>query len=231
MGLSDEMFARSLRRGGFSTGPSSFFSSFGATENPISEGGAWVSGGIFSGRTDVQLASGNAYGTMTTFSGNFIDSCCHLSNWNAADHSIECTVHNSSAVTGLECELLLRCDITSGHVFAYEIDLYKGGNGLALVRWDATTATPNAYEQLRAYVSDEVPLAHGDKVYGEIRGTVIVCKYKPVAGSWSTIFTYDTAGDTTKLTNGKPGMGFWNDTGNGANSPNFAFSDFLATAL
>jgi hypothetical protein len=204
---------------------------FPLTENPISEGGAWTGGDIFIGRTDVQTGNGNVYGTMINFDGaNYMDSCAHLQGF-GANHSITATIYNNGATNGLEIELLLRADITSQHSFAYELDCYWTGHGIALVRLDQTTANRNAFAILRNYVPNETPFNNGDQVYGSIVGTVITCRYKRTGGSWSTIFTYDTAPNGTKHSTGNPGVGFWNETGSSANNGKFAFSDFLAQTL
>ena len=209
----------------------SYSTTFAGTENPISEGGAWISGGIFSGRTHVQTGNGNVYGTMISFDGtNYMDSCAHLQGF-GANHAITATIYNNGVVNGLEVELLLRADITSQHSFGYEIDCYWDGRGIALARLDQTTANRNAFAILRNYVPNETPFNNGDQVYASIVGTVITCRYKPVGGSWSTIFTYDTAPNGTKYSTGNPGVGFWNQTGSSANNGKFAFSDFSAQRL
>src|SRR5262249_23427568 len=98
-----------------------YTTNFPSSENPISEGGRWINGGIF-GKTDVQTAPGKAYGTMVSFDGSqFIDSCACLSGF-GPDHEVFCTISNSGAVNGLEVEILLRADITSDHIFLYELD-------------------------------------------------------------------------------------------------------------
>lgn len=211
-----------------------FSTNFPATENPISQSGAWISGAVFSdgaaSKTNVQTA-GKAYGTMVSFdSTNFIDSCACLSGF-GPDQEVTCTVAASGTLTGLEAEILLRASITSAHVFLYELDCVKDTNGIALVRWDMTLASPNNFTVLRAAVTNETNFNNGDQVYGSIVGTVITCKYKLSGGSFSTLFTYDTASDATKYSSGNPGIGFWNQTGSSTNQPNFAWGDFLAKTL
>lgn len=210
------------------------FTNFPATENPISQGGIWTPGSTFSAgaasKTNVQTA-GKAYGTMVSFDGtNFTDSIACLSGF-GANQEVTCTLAASGTVTGLEVEILLRADITSAHVFLYEFDCVKDLNGIALVRWDMTVASPNTFTVLRNAVNSEVSFNNGDQVYGSIVGTLITCKYKPSGGSFSTLFTYDTVSDATKYSSGNPGIGFWNKNGPGTLDPNFAWSDFLANTL
>lgn len=214
----------------------SFSTNFPATENPISQSGKWTNGSTFSQgaatKTNVQTA-GKAYGTMVAFDGtNFDDSIACLSGF-GPNHEVTCTISNSGGFSGfsLELEILLRSSITSAHVFQYEVDCVFGDLGIDLVRWDMTAATPNSNTNLRSRVHGEVAFNNGDQVYASIVGTLITVKYKPFGGSFSTLFAYDTAGDTTKYSNGNPGIGFWNQTGSATNQPLLAWADFLANTL
>lgn len=214
-----------------------FSTSFPApAENPISQSGAWQNASIMSAgagtKKDVQTAAGEAYGTMVNFDGtNFTDAAAHITQAFHADQEVTCTLLNNAAPNGLETEILLRADFTSAHVFTYEIDCVLSGPLLNLVRWDMTVANPNTFVELRTGVSGEVAMADGDQVYASIVGTVITCKYKPSGGSFSTLFTYDTSGDATKYSSGKPGVGFWNETGVAANQVKLGWKDFLANGL
>jgi hypothetical protein len=212
----------------------SFSTTFPATENPLSQSGAWTEGTIMSAgagtKTACQSATG-AFGTMVSFDGtNFTDSCACLSGFKN-DQEVLCTLLNNAAPNGLETEILLRADITSAHIFLYELDCVLSGGGISLVRWDMTVASPNSFTVLRAHPPNEVNFQDGDQVYGSIVGTLVTCKYKAGAGSLTTLFTYDTASDTTKYSTGNPGIGFWNETGSSANQPKLKWKDFLANQL
>ena len=215
-----------------------YTTNFPLSENPINEGGRWINGGIF-GKTDVQTTSGKAYGTMVSFNGSqFIDSCACLSGF-GPDHEVLCTISNSGAVNGLEVEILLRADITPDHIFLYELDCVYKNLGIDLVRWDMTKANPNSFAVLRksrtllrGLLGGEVPFSSGDQVYGKIVGTVITCRYKRVGEkAFSDLFAYDTAQDPVRYSNGNPGIGFWNDTGNASHRSKFGWSDFIANTL
>lgn len=210
-------------------GSLTYSTSFPATENPMVDDGGWTQGGVFAGRTNVRTSGGNAFATMTSFDTvNYIDSCAHRAGF-PADHEVICTVHNASAVVSLEIEILLRADFSAAHAFAYELDWTFTDKGVALVRWDATVATPNVFDVRRALVSNEATPNDGDQLYGSIVGTVITCKYKPAGGAFSTLFTFDTASDIIKLSSGNPGVGFWNNTGGSTSA--LAWADFTANAL
>ena len=220
------------------TRTATYTTNFPLSENPISDGGRWVNGGIF-GKTDVQTAPGKAYGTMVSFNGSqFIDSCACLSGF-GPNHEVLCTISNSGAVNGLEVEILLRADITSAHVFLYELDCVYADGGIHLVRWDMTKANPNSYTVLRKshtvlrkLLGGEAPFSDGDQVYAKIVGTLVTCRYKRVGeGAFSDLFTYDTAHDPVRYSSGNPGIGFWNETGSASNQSKFAWSDFIANTL
>jgi hypothetical protein len=211
---------------------------FPLSENPISEEGRWISGGIF-GKTDVQTASGRAYGTMVSFDrSNYVDSCACLSGF-GPDHEVTCTIANHGAVGGLEVEILLRADITPDHIFVYELDCVYAERSIHLARWDMTKTNPNSFADLyrsstmvRKFLGGEVPFSNGDQVYAKIIGSIITCKYKRVnEQSFSDVFTYDTAQDPVRYSAGNPGIGFWNETGIVPNQSKFAWSDFTANTL
>lgn len=215
-----------------------YTTNFPLSENPINEGGRWINGGIF-GKTNVQTAPGMTYGTMVSFDGSqFIDSCACLSGF-GPDHEVLCTISNSGAVKGLEVEILLRADITPDHIFLYELDCVYTKLGIDLVRWDMTKANPNSFAVLREsrtllrkLLGGEVPFSSGDQVYGKIVGPVITCRYKRAGEkAFSDLFAYDTAQDPVRYSNGNPGIGFWNDTGNASHQSKFGWSDFTANTL
>jgi hypothetical protein len=205
-----------------------YTTNFPLTENPISEGGRWTNGGIFS-KTNVQTSPGKAYGTMVSFDGtHYIDSCACLSGF-GPDQQVTCTIANSGAPSGLEVEILLRAVIASDHIFLYEVDCVTSISGISLVRWDNTTANPYAFTVLRQYQVGEAPLADGDQVFASIIGTLITVKYMRAGGAFSTLFTYDTTNDSVKYSSGNPGIGFWNETGSASNQSKLAWSNFTAS--
>jgi hypothetical protein len=209
-----------------------YTTNFPLAENPISEGGRWTNGGIF-GKTNVQTSPGKAYSTMVSFDGtNYIDSCACLKGF-GPDQEVTGTIANNGGFSGwsLELEILLRADITSDHVFLYEVDCVYGNNGIALVRWDMTKANPNSYTVLRIWQQSEVPFSNSDQVYASIIGTLVTVKYKRAGGAFSTLFTHDTANDSLRYSSGNPGISFWNRTGSASNQSKFAWSDFTANTL
>lgn len=225
------------RRHGGSPAGKSYMTAFGATENPLSQGGLWTNGGVFSdgaaSKTNMQSGANGAYGTMVSFDGtNYIDSCACLSGF-TGNHSTQGTIANAGGFSGfsLELELLLNATITSSVVTLYEVDCVFGGPGIDLVRWDMSLGSPNAFTTLRNRVDGEVPFNNGDQVYASKSGTLITVRYKSSGGAFSTLFTYDTVNDATKYTGGNPGIGAWNQTGNAGDESLFAWSSFTAIDL
>lgn len=208
-----------------------YTTNFPLTENPISDGGRWTSGGVF-GKTDVQTAAGRAFGTMVSFNGSqYIDSCACLRGF-GADHEVFCTISNNDAANGLEVEILLRADLTPEHAFLYELDCVYSDRAIHLARWDMTKENPNSFAELGKFMGGHVPLSNGDQVHAKIVGTVITCQYKRAdRAAFSRLFTYDTARDAVRHTSGNPGIGFWNETGSASNQSKLAWSNFTANTL
>lgn len=206
--------------------PNTYTTSFPLTELVISEGGAWTSNAV-APRTPVQTANGNAFGTMSSFDGvNFNDSAACLSQSFSADQQITATLYNNGAIDGLEAELLLRCDFSPTRAFCYELDLTISGQ-LNWVRWDMTSSSPNAFQVLVSVTRPSAAHYTDGAVWtARVVGTVLTAICDGV-----TVLTYDTAGDATRLSAGKPGMGFWNSTGSSSNSPKLGWKDFTATAI
>lgn len=214
-----------------------FFTNFPATENPISQAGAWTNASIMAAgaatKKNVQTNGAEAYGTMVSFDGtNFTDAGACLTSPFSANQEVTCTLLNNSAPFGLETEIFLHTDFTAAHIFTYEFDLVLSSKEVILTLWNMTVASPNAFTTLRAGVGGEIPMTDGDQYYASAVGTVLTFKFKPVgSGSFSTLFTYDTAGDAVKFSSGRPGVGFWNETGVAGNQPLLGWKDFLANGL
>lgn len=167
---------------------------------------------------------------MVSFDGtHFQDSCAFLSGF-GPDQQVTVTL-NVTSLTDVELEILLRCTGSASQLVAYEIDAVGNNKGINLVRWDGTAGSPQAFTILRNLVINEVGLATGDQIRAKIVGTFITVDYKPSGGSFSNLFTYETASDGTKYSGGNPGIGFWNQSGSAANEPNFAMSSFAAITL
>lgn len=206
---------------GFGTG---FFTNFPSTENPLSQSGAWIEGGISSPRTNAQSTTGHAYGTMSSFDMvNFNDSIAVLAQNFPANQAVQGTIFNSSALSGQEVELILRGNISGASNTGYEVDLVLSNNSANLVSWNGP---PNDFTILVNDATTNASFNNGDVWYAQIVGTVVTVKCNNLP-----VISYDTSGDTFKISSGHPGVGFWNQTGSSANSIKFGWSTFMANYL
>ena len=198
---------------------------FPLTENPISEGGAWVNG-LATGLDwqNMQTGSGNAYATATNPSA-FDDNCAHLTGF-SANHSIEGVVHKAGGYAPAdvhEIELLVRCTITAQSAKAYEVLMDTAGN-FQYVRWNGPVN--DATFDLFTDGSGTGPgtVANGDIIRAEM------------VGDWLTLFKNGsqvfTARDVTagKLTTGNPGIGSFM-RGNGNVLASFGWQSIVAGNL
>lgn len=217
-------------------GPSFYETTFDATENPISEGGRWLSGlqdgGFWS---DIRTSAGlGAYGTQTgAVSPPYDDSCAYLLPeagrvWRA-NQTVEAQVFvtTRSGWTGFhECLLLLRGTLSEDFNQCYEC-LFPATpstwNLHELVIWKGPPGenpggaggNPDTFTVLDS-TTDWAGLNDGDWIKASIIGTVIRTYHRTDSGSYGDpIVTYDTAGDALKIARGNPGFGHWkNGAGN-----------------
>jgi len=181
-----------------------YSTSFPATENPISEGGAWVNG-LATGLlwNDMKTANGNIIATATIPSG-FADNCAHLTGF-APDQYIEGVVHREAGYNPTdphEIELLLRAQFTANNCRCYELLTATDGSS-AIVRWNGPASD---FTVLDATGSGIGAIAHGDVVRLEMVGSALKA-YK------NTVLALEVT--DTVFTDGNPGVGsFMRGTGN-----------------
>jgi hypothetical protein len=206
------------------TGGLSYTTNFTGTENPLSEGGVWTLGGTTGLKWhNPQKSGGRAFGSQIPHAPPpYDDSIAHLSGF-PADHSVEATLYSNNPVGGLEVELLLRFQITANNARGYEVDLYRGGGSVHIVRWNGPQ---NDYTDLSGAVTQNVSFNDGDGWYAEMVGNVITVKCNNLL-AWQS----DRTGDATIWTSGNPGIGFYVDTNLGAPSANDTFGWKSFTAL
>lgn len=210
-------------RSGNAPGLKSYSTNFPLTENPLSEGGIWIAGGISPPRTNPQTASNHAYGTMTTFDGtNFPDSIAVLAATYHPNQSVSGTVWNSGAVDGTEIELVLRGLISPASNTGYEVDIVHIGPLVNLVSWNGPA---NNFTVLTSSTTN-IDLSDGAVWFASIIGTVIT-----VTCNGNSVLSWDTSGDAFKISSGSPGLGFWNQTTSSVNSPLFGWKHWQAAEL
>jgi len=204
-----------------------YFTTFGTTENPISESGAWSN--IDATRTRIATGGGHAFGTQ--FGGGYDDSVAWLDGTWPADLQLTATVFRGTSSGIEELELLLRGAQTSTTTTGYEVNFAHDGQYVNLYRWEGGTDladfVPLVAENTHSIAGG---LNSGDRLRVRIQGDTISAFYNKGTG-WVTIFTgSDTSsGGHAKYATGRPGIGAFKTAGSGALSQ-FAFDDLTVVA-
>ena len=202
----------------------SYSTSFDTTENPLSEGGRWITGKAVGLDWNNPLTeSGVVHASVRSgASGNrYDDSIAHVSNSFVdfkPDQHAQATVYRAPgyAPTGSkhEVELLLRFEITAHNARGYEV-LWGWDGDFAIVRWNGPLGN---YTTLYSTFLEQ--LVDGDVVRAEISGSVIKV-YKNGA--------LKAAPTDTTFADGQPGVGFW--PVDSSTPANYGWKDFAAGNL
>lgn len=197
-----------------------YTTNFPLTENPIWEGGNWISGqSVGLDWKNVRTSGGLACGTQTG-SGGYDDSTAILAGSWGADQWAQATVHtvNQSGNKYEEVELRLRTSISAHSITGYEINcrcLKTSGSYCQIVRWNGPLGS-------FTYVAECNPpscgVANGDVMKATIVGSTITLY---INGSQVL------QGKDSTYTSGSPGIGFFNDSSSG--NSDFGFSSFTAS--
>ena len=196
----------------------SYSTNFSLTENPISEGGRWVNGGVAGlDWTGVQTISGLAVRTASSVA--YSDPTAVLAGIWGPDQTVEAKVHsrNQTADYYQEVELRLRSAIAAHSITGYEVlfrCLKTGAAYAQIVRWNGPLAD---FTYLAKKSGAQYGVADGDVVKATITGNVIRGYINGVE--------VVTARDST-YSSGSPGMGF--NYGVGATYADFGFTRFSA---
>jgi len=186
--------------------PNSYTTSFVTTEQPLSEGGKWISGrAIGVDWADVRTSIGLAYGTESgKRKGDeaYDDSTALLAGTWGADQTAEAEVRSlrPSDDDFEEVELRLRSSLSSHNATGYEVlfRCSKSANAYAsIVRWDGGLGRFTYLSQKNGPVFG---VADGDIIKATAIGSVITGYINGVEVIRATDKTYD---------HGSPGMGFW----------------------
>lgn len=193
-----------------------YSTNFPLTENPISEGGKWINGGVTGlDWGNVQTAAGLAFGT--TLSTTYADPTAVLTgSWNA-DQQAQATVKVTTAISSCchEVELRLRTTITAHSITGYEINcsVARGNPYVQLVRWNGPLSS-------FTYVNTttNTGCANGDVLKATITDSTI------------TVYKNGTQvlqGADSTYASGAPGIGFYDNSDSNWNF--FGFSSFTAS--
>jgi hypothetical protein len=201
----------------------SYSTTFPLTENPISEQGKWVNGGVVGlDWTTVSTTPGRAVGHET--GANFTDSTAVLQNlsW-APDQKATAVVSTTDAPVdncSQEVELRLRTVVSAHSITGYEINYEYSTNSsgyMQIVRWNGAFGD---FTVLRTFNGQQYGVTNGDTVMATIVGNVITAYKNGVQEGQVTDSTYAS---------GSPGIGFNLDNGvSGCSGTNDGFSSFTA---
>lgn len=217
----------------------SYSTAFPLTENPISEGGAWISGGVSGYYNDVRTTPGLAFGGGISPSPPFNDPIALLNgSWGndqlAAGH---CRTVNQQAGFNQEVAFHLRMKFGSKSTLSmpcgYEI-LFKCFNNTNwytdVVRWNG----PAEDFDILVHTTSGPGLSDHDFLMATAIGSVITAYVNGVV-----VNAYDTASDTApasglgpaRYLSGQPGIGMFQHGQTTATLPDFGFYDFSACEL
>ena len=194
---------------------------FPRAENPISEGGAWISARAATlDFADVRTEPGFAYGDE---SGKikYDDATAVLAgNW-GPNQTAEATVRtvNQSETVWEEVELRLRSAFAPHKATGYEINFrcLKTRNAYCeIVRWDGPLGK---FTYLKHADGAQYGVANGDVIKATIVGNVITAYVNGVQKIQATDNTF---------TDGAPGIGFYLEGATGVNR-DYGFTSFTAT--
>ncbi|HQR22179.1 MAG TPA: hypothetical protein PKV98_15015 [Burkholderiaceae bacterium] len=214
----------------------SFATLFESTENPLSEGGAWVK----AGSAWQTVRSLNSYACGAAYTDAEDDAYVKLSSSTFAapndDYEVVATVrHVNDQLAVQEIEILLRVVDTSTTINCYEVLVATNGS-ITLVRWngiphngeylilDSTTSNPASWS------------GNGDKIKARVTGTnPVVVNVWHAPSSNPTNFTQlsgfpysDT--DATRKQSGQPGIAFYQHAADN-NLLNAGWQDFTVTSV
>lgn len=196
-----------------------YTTNFDNAENPLSEGGNWVNGGV-NGTVwaNVKTLNGAAHGTQSSASRQYSDSTSLVSGTWGNDQTVTAMVQLGAVSAQYpEVEIRLRSEISPNVNRGYEIlfSVLQTGSYIQIVRWNGPLGD-------FTYLNDScssVRLSDGDVVKASMIGTTIRAYVNDGQVCQASDSTYSS---------GKPGIGFYLES-NWSAQDNFGFKDFTAT--
>ncbi len=217
---------------GFNAGKAcarTYSTSFPLTENPISEGGVWINGGVTGlDWKDARTTPGKVFGTQTGSSGTYDDTTAVLNGTWGPNQDVSATVFNNDTQGDwyAEVELRLRTTITPNSITGYEVLFRTRKDGSAymnIVRWPGPRGNSlSDFTFLFDQSGSQYIVLTGDVIRATIVGNVITV-YKN--GAQIAQVT-----DSSPVTSGNPGVGFWlRNLSQTGDATTYGFSSFSAT--
>ena len=198
-----------------------YSTTFGLTENPISENRRWINGkdaGL--DWANVSTTPGLAIGRQSGSAGYDDATALLVGNW-SPDQTVQATVFTEHQTDGFyeEIELRLRSSLSHHINTGYEINFrcLKTSRGyMQIVRWNGLLGD---YTYLVEKSGAQYGVANGDVVKATIVGNVITAYINGIEVARVADSTYAT---------GRPGMGFFLSHPRGTNG-DYGFTSFMAT--
>jgi hypothetical protein len=196
---------------------------FVLSENPISEGGRWLTQENPGVTNAMATVSGLAFGLQ--IDGGYDDSAAILSGtWNT-DQFAQATVRIASFPSGHTSEVSLHLHMSptsrsgwKGYEITHSLSGSANGSYILIVVWDGE----GQWRILAEPFGSQYGVVNGDIVRAEVRSNVIfVYKNGALEGKW-TDSTYPT---------GAPGMGTYTDCTNCPANNGWGFSNFTGGNL
>lgn len=196
-----------------------------APENPISESGNWINGGIQGIQwTNVRTVNGEAIGTMPgNGSGNaqYADSTAVLTGTWGPDQTVQatvvCTNPQTSSSVFTEVELRLRTTITPNSITGYECNASVSANSnnfyMQIVRWNGPVGSFTELD------GREIQVQNGDIIKATSVGSTITI-YLNGLPQFSV--------NDSMFPTGNPGIGMFLQGAAGINA-NYGLTNFSAT--
>jgi hypothetical protein len=179
----------------------SYSTSFTATENPLSESGHWIEGGVTGlAWTNVRSTPGIAFGTQNG-AGAYDDSTAIVSGTWGENQTVTATVRNITHTQAEfeEIEIRLRTTIIANSITGYEINFAVGPGQTytQIVRWNG------AFKSFTVLSDKETGggVRNGDVISASIDSSNTIRVFKNGV-------QVNTATDST-FTSGSPGIGFF----------------------
>ncbi len=227
--------------------PRSYATAFPGTENPLSQGGAWLNGGTDGlAFRDVQCTPGFAFGTAPSASPPYDDPTAILAGEWGPNQTVEATVRVDAIEPGVnqEVELRLHSTIGPGRISGYEVLFSITTNHyIEIMRWEGNSTDIGQFTSIRflgsgstgdgGFVSPQLLTGYRlkatiDPTTGLIRGFVDSLGDAPSNGSGYVLMVEGT--DTT-YRSGAPGIGFFKHAGNAGPLSGAGFSYFSAVTF
>jgi hypothetical protein len=211
-----------------STFAAAYSATFNYTENPISNGGKWISGGTATGGAFGDIATNGTYAYGKNERFPYGDPNAFLSGTWPSDQTVTATVHTTMDYSGAGCcyevEIHLRFSARGSDEYGYEVNcsLQNNPSYISIVSWDGpegrfhNVTSPDTSDYCK----------NGDVLTGSIIGSTIKVYLN---GSLKITATDTTCNGAACHTSGAPGLGTYvEDSRESGALANFGFNYFRA---